>query len=130
MDDVTLSQMKPNDTPAQQDLTIPSATPESTPESIPESVCPECGGAMHVYWQPGFGPVRGLWYATCWNKAGDCRIEGVTLELGAHERLSEAQREQYASTRRGAEARAKLDQARCLLAARTYVEKHPLKKPA
>lgn len=96
--------------------------------TIPESKCPECGQPMHVYWQPGYGTISGRHYATCWNKADDCRLEGVTLELGAHVALSEAQREQYATTRRGAEARAKLDMARCLLASRRYVETHPLKK--
>lgn len=121
MDDVTLSQMKPNDTPAQQDLTNPSAIPDA----LPESTCPECGGAMHVYWQPGYGPIKGLWYATCWAKP--CRLEGVTLERGQHEKLDDAQRRRYADAKAQRAALDALDEARCYLAAKQYVKKHPLK---
>jgi hypothetical protein len=40
--------------------------------------------------------------------------------------LTEAERESYREMRRGEEARAKLDMARCLLASREYVRRHPL----
>ena len=59
-----------------------------------ESHSCRCGQPMRVFAMDATQPD--MLSADCWNPA--CKLWGVTLPLGAHERLTDAQVENYAST--------------------------------
>lgn len=50
------------------------------------NTCPLCGKPQHTYTQPGYLHLPARDYATCKNPR--CAIEGVTLEVGQHARLT------------------------------------------
>jgi hypothetical protein len=90
-------------------------------------VCHDCGQTLRIFYQPGLLPDHpGYDQAECENR--ECLLYKTTLTPDRLAGLTDAERESYREMRRGEEARAKLDMARCLLASREYVRRHPLKK--
>ena len=121
MDDKIIDPITVSDTATQQDL---------TQRLVDVLHCHDCGQPLRVYTQPS--PVADhpdYDQAECVN--GACLLWKVTLEPQRLASLTEAQRESYREPRRRQiehqNALAALDEARCLLASREYVRKHPLK---